>query len=398
MSRASLAMLSCAGLFAIAIAATLMGPSFPLIVKEFNLPLELVGFLASAWSAGYLLSSIGGLLSDQYGEIKIITASFLIVIIAASLICVATSYDLLLILFLLGGIGAAFGEAAMNPLISKLFQRRSGFALNFLHAFYCFGSFVGPILAVLFISWYGSWRLSYLAVVTLFGLLLLVSIFVGRMSQRTGTESKQLGEHVGVYELFRDGRILMITGFFYIGTEMGTNAWLPTFLVLERNFSIWLAGMSLSFFWGAMAAGRLILGSLTDRFQFRRMIILSSISSSVLILLGISVQNQIWIVASWSLCGFVMGPLLPTVFAWTSRQFSSRSGFATGVIYSLGFFGGVFSPWLLGAIADFSSLNLAMIYLFFSTSAISIAMLAAREPVYLQSETEVQIDHSESSS
>ena len=103
MSRASLAMLSCAGLFAIAIAETLMGPSFPLIVKEFNLPLELVGFLASAWSAGYLLSSIGGLLSDQYGEIKIITASFVIVIIAASLICVATSYDLLLILFLLGG-------------------------------------------------------------------------------------------------------------------------------------------------------------------------------------------------------------------------------------------------------------------------------------------------------
>jgi len=398
MSRASLAMLSCAGLFAIAITATLMGPSFPMIVKEFNLPLELVGFLASSWSAGYLLSSIGGLLSDRYGEVKIMTVSFVIIIIAAGLISFGTSYDLLLVLFLLGGIGAAFGEAAMNPLISKLFQKRSGFALNFLHTFYCIGSFVGPVLAVVFISLYGNWRLSYVAVVTLFGALTLASILVGRNSQRTGAEYKGLGEHVGVKELFRDGRILMITGFFYIGTEMGTNAWLPTFLVLERNFSLWLAGMSLSLFWGAMAAGRLVLGSITDRFQFRRMIILSSILSSALILLGITVQDQTWIVVSWSLCGFVMGPLLPTVFAWTSRQFSSRSGFATGVIYSLGFFGGVFSPWLLGAIADLSSLNLAMIYLFFSTSAICIAMLAAKEPVYLPSENEVQIDDSQSRS
>ena len=102
MSRASLAMLSCAGLFAIAITATLMGPSFPMIVKEFNLPLELVGFLASSWSAGYLLSSIGGLLSDRYGEVKIMTVSFVIIIIAAGLISFATSYDLLLVLFLLG--------------------------------------------------------------------------------------------------------------------------------------------------------------------------------------------------------------------------------------------------------------------------------------------------------
>ena len=138
-----------------------MGPSFPVIVKEYNLPLGLLGFLASAWTAGYLLSFVGGFLSDRYSEATIISASFLIVGVAAGLISAAPTYDLLLILFLLGGIGAAFGEAAMNPLISKLFSKRSGFALNVLHLFYSLGSFVGPIVAGLVISWYGKWRLPY---------------------------------------------------------------------------------------------------------------------------------------------------------------------------------------------------------------------------------------------
>ena len=379
MSRLPSALVSCVGLFAIAVTATLMGPSFPLIVKEFNVSLGLLGFLASAWSAGYLLSLIGGLLSDRYGEITIITASFVIVTVAAGLISAAPTYYLLLILFLLGGTGAAFGEAAMNPLIPKLFPKRSGFALNFLHLFYSFGSFIGPILAVVLISWYGSWRLSYLTMVILFGPLILISVLAAHKNRRVKTKNDGTDEHAGVKELLRRGRVLVITGFFYIGTEMGTNAWLPTFLVLKRGFSIELAGMSLGFFWGAMALGRLILGSLTDRVRFRRMILLSSILSSTLILVGVTCESQFWIIVSWSLCGFVMGPLLPTVFAWTSRLFTSRSGFAIGLIYSLGFIGGVFSPWLLGTLADLFSLNLAMIYLVFSTSAIGVSMLVAND-------------------
>ncbi len=102
MSRVPSASVSCLGLFAIAVTATLMGPSFPVIMKEFNLSLELLGFLASAWSAGYLLSSVGGLLSDRYGEIIIITVSLVMVSVAAGFISVTPTYSVLLILFLLG--------------------------------------------------------------------------------------------------------------------------------------------------------------------------------------------------------------------------------------------------------------------------------------------------------
>lgn len=154
---------------------------------------------------------------------------------------------------------------------------------------------------------------------------------------------------------------------------------LPTFLVLVRGFSIELAGLSLGLFWGAMAAGRLILGSVTDRIHFRRMILLSSILSTILIIVGITVTNQFWIIASWPLCGFVMGPIMPTIFAWANRIFTKRSGFATGVIYGVGFGGGVFAPWLLGVLADLFSLRQAILCLAFLVLAIGISMLTTND-------------------
>ena len=382
MSRIQYASFSFAGLLALAVTATLIGPSFPLIKNEFRLSLELLGFLASAWSAGYLLSLIGGFLSDRYGELAIITCSLVIVGTVAALISVAPSYDLLLILFFLGGIGSAFGEAGMNPLISKLFPKRSGFALNILHLFYSMGSLIGPVLAGLVITWYGSWRLSYLIAATFFGPLIVTSILMTRKMHKENSIKARTGESnkgVSTSEILTHGRALMLAGFFYLGAETGTNAWLPTFLVLVRGFSIELAGLALGLFWGAMAAGRLIFGSVTDRLHFRRMVLLSSILSTIMIFLGITVTDQFWIIISWPLCGFVMGPIMPTIFAWTSRLFPKRSGFATGVIYGVGFGGGVFTPWVLGVLADLLSLRQAILYLAFSVLAIGISMLATND-------------------
>jgi len=381
MSRFRYASTSFIGLLALAVTATLIGPSFPLIKNEFGLSLGLLGFLASAWSAGYLFSLIGGFLSDQYGEFTIISSSLIIVGIVTALISVAPSYDQLLILFLLGGVGSAFGEAGMNPLMAKLFPKRSGFALNVLHVFYSLGSFIGPILAGLVIASYGSWRLSYLMMAIFFGPLIVVSILTSQELHKENTMNLRIRESsngVSTVEILKKGHALMLAGFFYLGAEVGTNAWLPTFLVLVRNFSIELAGLSLGLFWGAMATGRLILGSVTDRLRFRRTILLSSVLSTILIFAGITITNQLWIVILWSLSGFVLGPVMPTIFVLASRLFPKRSGFATGVIYGVGF-GGVFSPWLLGVLADMLSLKQAMLYLTFSVLAISISIVTMND-------------------
>ena len=140
----------------IGVVATVTGPAFPFIMKEFAIPLGLLGLLASAWNIGYLLTPVGGIISDRYGEPVVLAASFITIGTAIGLASKAPDYLMLLGLFIAAGIGSAFGEVSMNSLVTRAYPNRSGFALNALHLFFSMGAFMGPALAGLLIVTYGD--------------------------------------------------------------------------------------------------------------------------------------------------------------------------------------------------------------------------------------------------
>jgi FHS family glucose/mannose:H+ symporter-like MFS transporter len=176
------------------------------------------------------------------------------------------------------------------------------------------------------------------------------------------------------------GRALLLAGFFYFGAELGANAWLPTFLILERKFPIELASLSIGLFWASMAAGRLGLGSLTDKVGYRTLIVTCASFGALSILMATLVGDSYLIIALWCLSGFVFGPIAPTIFAWAAALFPSKRGVATGAIYSIGFLGAVFSPWFLGTIGDLYNLGISALYLPFSTFMIALSALMLRNP------------------
>jgi len=367
----------------IGLAATTMGPAFPFILKEFAIPLGVLGFLASAWNVGYLLAPVGGIVSDRYGEQVVLLGSFTAIGTAVGLASWAPSYIVLLGVFLLGGIGAGFGEISMNSLITKAYPNRSGFALNVLHLFFSMGAFLGPVLAGLLIVTYGSWRLPY-AVACLAFLPLATSAAVFFRRTRSGkkvteSDSESQTERIRIVEALVHGRALLLAGFFYLGAELGANAWLPTFLIFERGFPVGLASLSVGLFWAAMAAGRLSLGSLTDRVGYRKLIVTCSCLSALSILIAVISGDSYLIIPLWCLSGFAYGPIAPTIFAWVAALFPSRRGVATGAIYSVAFLGAVFSPWFLGTVGDLYSLGVSALYLPFSTFMIAVSALMLRE-------------------
>ncbi len=381
--RTRYALISNLGLMAIATTATLIGPAFPLIMKEFNVPFGLLGVLASAWNSGYLLMSFGGMLSDRHGELSVLGAGFAATGLAAGLVSIAPSYGLLVGLLLLGGIGAAFSEAAMNPLISKLYPERSGFALNLLHAFFSLGAFMGPALAGLLMVKYGSWRLPYMMSSLAFVPLVVVTLILIRTRRFDGSRKdlsrfETHAERESFGGVMKRGWALALAGFFYLGLELGTSAWLATFLIVERSFPIELASLSVALFWASMAGGRLALGSLTDRFGYKRTMALCSALAAIGILASVLVGDRYALVALWSLLGFIFGPIVPTIFAWTNKLFPSRPGFAMGIIYSVAFLGAIFSPWFLGELAQFYSLKISILYLAFSACGICVSVLLMR--------------------
>jgi MFS family permease len=376
----------------IGVAATVMGPAFPFILREFAIPLGVLGFLASSWNVGYLLTPVGGIISDRYGEPIVLVASLAAIGAAVGLVSMAPSYLALLTLFLVAGIGSAFGEVSMNSLVTKAYPNRSGFALNVLHFFFSIGAFIGPVLAGLLIATYGGWRLPYIIASFAFaslaaaGVVLLRRTKSGRSAAISDTRTLHAPEGK-IFEALIQGRALLLAGFFYFGAELGANAWLPTFLILERGFSVELASLSIGLFWASMAAGRLGLGSLTDKVGYKKLIVTCASLSALSILVATLVGDTYFIIALWCLSGFAFGPIAPTIFAWAAALFPSKRGVATGAIYSIGFLGAVFSPWFLGAIGDLFNLGISALYLPFSTLMIALSVLMLRRSLELHDHT-----------
>jgi MFS family permease len=364
----------------IGVAATVMGPAFPFMLKEFAIPLGVLGFLASAWNVGYLLTPVGGIMSDRYGEPVVLVASFAATGAAVGLASGAPNYLALLGVFFVAGIGSAFGEVSMNSLVTKAYPNRSGFALNALHLFFSMGAFIGPALAGLLIVAYGSWRLPYLIACVVFVPLVAAAVMLFRRTKSevgvviSDAESSHMPEGK-ILEALMQGRALLLAGFFYFGAELGANAWLPTFLMLERGFSVELASLSIGLFWASMAAGRLGLGSLTDKVGYRKLIVTCASLSALSILIATLIGDRYLIIAFWCFSGFTFGPIMPTILAWGAALFPSRRGVATGAIYSIGFLGAVFSPWFLGTVGDLYNLGISAFYLPFSAFMIALSAM-----------------------
>jgi fucose permease len=298
-------------------------------------------------------------------------------------VSIVPNYQTLSGLFLLAGIGAAFAETSINVVVSRLYPNKTGSALNVVHVFYSVGAFIGPALAGLLIESYGNWKLPYLVTCIGFApLTAFAAIRIIRGKRHTGVASSwgrsTHNADTGLPRVLLRGHALMLAGFFYLGAEWGTNAWLASFLILERGFSIALAGLSTSLFWALMAVGRLSLGRLVDRLGYKKMMLCCSSVGALSILAATLVEGRYITVALWAFSGFIFGPMMPTIFAWTSTLFPSRRGFASGAVYSAASLGAVLSPWIIGALADLYGLTISAFYLVFSTLAIGLSVLLFR--------------------
>jgi fucose permease len=302
---------------------------------------------------------------------------------ALGLISTAPNYHALWGFLLVAGAGMGCAAVSMSGLVSRLYPERSAFALNLLHAFFSVGAFVGPTLAGLLISTYGSWRLPYLITSIAFAPLITVAAISARkmkydMGRGACHVAEIHGRHATLLEILIRERVLILAGFFYVCAEFGTNAWLPSFLVFEKGFSIVSASLCLGLFWASMAVGRVALGSLADRLGYKKLILSCSLLGGLSISAGAVLEETYVVMALWAFSGFAFGPIMPTIFAWSIKLFPSRRGFALGSITSMGFLGAVFSSWFLGAMAELYTLRGSALFIAFSAFAVGLSALLLR--------------------
>src|SRR5512136_2563592 len=137
-------------------------PLLPLIIQKLGLSLTLAGSLAAFQQFPGLINPLLGLLADRGSLRWLAVLAPTLTAAAMSLIGVAPTYTVLVILLLVTGISSAFWHVPMPVLIARVSGRQVGQGMSFFMLGGELARSVGPVIAVGAVSLWGlegMWRL-----------------------------------------------------------------------------------------------------------------------------------------------------------------------------------------------------------------------------------------------
>jgi fucose permease len=315
-----------------------------------------LGFLFIAGTAGYLTAGFSsGLILEKLGQRSFLMLGGVAFVLGMLTISLGPLFGLLLVAFYTAGFGIGIIDAGLNAYIARL--PNSTPVLNYLHAFYAAGAFVGPIIASGIIAAGKNWNILYMVwIVT--GLVVLAG-FAMLYNQRSETADQDQDTTNPGGNLLAAAFKIRIVWFaaifllFYTGAEVTINNWGYTYLTEYRHQEIILSGGMVSAYWLGLMFGRLVLGKLSKRVSNRSMI--QGCLFGVMIGLSIIWLTPGSLPAAVGLCiaGFCLGPIFPTTIALMPELLPDRIvATAIGFLASFAAAGSALMPWVAGNLAQ----------------------------------------------
>jgi len=233
-------------------AGTLVG-----FAKEtFNLSPTLAGLLPMAGMIAFgILSVPTAILQDRKGKKFVLILGLSIIFIGLVIPIISIDkYIYLLLSILLIGSGGAIMQVAGNPIMrdvsdSGKFSRNLTFG-QFIKAI---GSLCGPLIPVLLGKYFAPQWMSLFYIFSVIMVLTITGVFLLKISDKDD-EKGEKASFSSSFALLKDSYIfIMIFGLFlYVGAEVSINSWIATYLQTQYGFDISsMATIGIGFFFFA---------------------------------------------------------------------------------------------------------------------------------------------------
>lgn len=321
----------------------LVGPLTKPLIAEFGWSSSQIAFAASSLAAGSTSGTLlVGLMADRMSARALVVGStFLLAGSLASLaLMTGPHWQLMLCFFLMGFLGAGTGGLIFSRVIGSWFHRGRGLAIGIALSGSGASAFVTPLLAQWLLSFTG-WREMVLVFALLVVIIAVPVVFVclrPRAAAAAGTESGPAGTLYGVTrgEALKDYRfyILLIAatvfGLFLSGIVINL---VP--MLIDRGLPPMEAAAITSSLGIAMVCGRLLIGSMLDRFRpslVGASIFLLGATGALALVYGGSAFALFMVVT----LGLLLGAEVDILSFMTLRYFGNRN---FGAIYGLLFLG-----------------------------------------------------------
>ncbi|MBN1154464.1 MFS transporter [candidate division KSB1 bacterium] len=350
---------SCLGMLIFGIVMTTLGAILPSVIDKFGFDKANAGTLMMLMSFGMLLGSlIFGPLVDRYGYkwMLIVCASF--IFFGFEGLAMAPDTIWLRIFIFLIGLGGGVINGGTNALVADISEEGKSAGLSILGVFFGIGAIGVPLLLGSFLG-----NLTYEWLIQLVGLLVLIPlIFISaiRFPSPKHAQGFPLKEGVGLLKelvLILFGLIL----FFQSGMEMTVGNWSAVFFNEELTVGSDRAVLILSLYWLGMVVARSLLGYLLKKIS-PAIVQFSSLGIALLGLVIMILSHDVTLSAlGLFLSGFGFAAVYPVILGYIGERYAHLSGTAFSIALVMALIGGMFFPWLTGALGEQYGMRLSFV-------------------------------------
>jgi len=336
--------------------SSFLAPLLPLLIEKLSMSLTQAGFLSTVMQIPALLNPHIGVLADRISVRYFVILAPAMTAVPMSLIGMAPSYGVLLILLFITGISVSIFHVPAPVMVADLSAARKGRGMSFFMTGGELARTIGPLVAVAAVSLFG---LEDFYPVMIFGLL--SSIWLYFKFRRIPVKPVRSKRRLSILDTWRSLRhvllpltaILVTRGFMHASMT----AFLPTYIKMETG-NLWLAGIALTLFEAAGVAGVLTAGSISDWFG-RRKTLLVSLLGAPLFLFLFTVSGGWLRVSALLVFGFTLLSTTPVMLALVQENARHSPAAANGLFMMISFMARSAVVVVVGFIADRIGLNAA---------------------------------------
>ena len=347
-----------AGMVALAVAVNLTPVFLTTFSRELGglsgLTNEQLGRIGAVTFLGLIIGIlITGPMADRIGTKIFAVLGNMLVCIGLVMLGKAPNYHTVLVASAVMGFGAGVLDMVLSPIVCALQPEKRAVAMNLLHSFYCSGAVLTILLGSLALKLDWGWRNISLWL-ALFPAIVGFCFMLLKLPPLVQHEEGRMRLRELIFKPFF--LVATVALFFGGSTEMAMAQWLPAYAEKQLHFSAWTGGMAFLGFSVAMAVGRIGAGILGHKIDSYKIMLSCCWASIVFFLVACSPWIPPVALTACILAGLAGSCLWPCLLGVTADKYPRGGASMFGFLSTFGNFGGVFMPWVVGIIADRSSL------------------------------------------
>jgi len=349
-----------------------------ILVLEFQRDHELtdgrLGLLYSVLSVAAIATMLAGAPRLQRLSLRVSVPTSLASLAIAALALAVQPTSMLVVTFVMVGVGNGLIDVYLNVAAQReeALSRRP--VLQWLHASYALGGVTGAAAAGTLLSAGLDHRLGLVGS----GVALLATAW-WNLRRASGEPAVEGASSVLSVSALRRSPALWIpalTVLFCFLVEGSMDIWSGLYLREELGASPAAAGAAFVAFAGSLCVGRLFAARILFGLGPRRTILIAGVGSGIGGTIAVLAQTTPVVAAAFLLMGFAMSAAGPAGFSLVEE--TSDDPNAIAAVATVGYTGFVWSPPLLGWIADTVDLRAAMTVIVLATLGITATGLLAR--------------------